>query len=178
MAWTAPKTWVAEQVLTAAELNTHLRDNLLETAPAKATTEGSYFVVSDLNQIAERKPEVARVSAGESTSSTSYVDLATTGPEVTVTTGSSAIVLIYSQLRNTVEDSGSMMSFAISGATSRSALDTTAILHRGNANQSQRFSAFDMITDLTPGSNTFTAKYRVTADTGTFGDRMIAVFAL
>ena len=28
MAWTTPKTWVADAVLTAAELNTHLRDNL------------------------------------------------------------------------------------------------------------------------------------------------------
>jgi len=29
MAWTAPRTWVAGEVLTAALLNTHLRDNLL-----------------------------------------------------------------------------------------------------------------------------------------------------
>ena len=29
MAWTAPRTWVAEEVVTAALLNTHLRDNLL-----------------------------------------------------------------------------------------------------------------------------------------------------
>lgn len=29
MAWTAPRTWVAGEVLTASLLNTHLRDNLL-----------------------------------------------------------------------------------------------------------------------------------------------------
>lgn len=29
MAWTAPRTWVALEVVTAALLNTHLRDNLL-----------------------------------------------------------------------------------------------------------------------------------------------------
>jgi hypothetical protein len=29
MAWTAPRTWVAGEVVTAALLNTHLRDNLL-----------------------------------------------------------------------------------------------------------------------------------------------------
>ncbi len=28
MAWTTPKTWVADDVLTASELNTHVRDNL------------------------------------------------------------------------------------------------------------------------------------------------------
>lgn len=29
MAWTAPRTWVVGEILTAALLNTHLRDNLL-----------------------------------------------------------------------------------------------------------------------------------------------------
>ncbi len=28
MAWTAPRTWVAGEVVTAALLNTHVRDNL------------------------------------------------------------------------------------------------------------------------------------------------------
>lgn len=31
MAWTAPRTWVTSEVVTAALLNTHLRDNLLWT---------------------------------------------------------------------------------------------------------------------------------------------------
>jgi hypothetical protein len=30
MAWTAPRTWVTGEVVTAAQMNTHLRDNLLE----------------------------------------------------------------------------------------------------------------------------------------------------
>jgi hypothetical protein len=30
MTWTSPRTWVTSEVLTAALLNTHLRDNLLE----------------------------------------------------------------------------------------------------------------------------------------------------
>ena len=33
MAWTTPRTWVVNEVLTAALLNTHVRDNLLELAP-------------------------------------------------------------------------------------------------------------------------------------------------
>jgi len=32
MAWTAPRTWVAGEVVTAALVNTHLRDNLLDLA--------------------------------------------------------------------------------------------------------------------------------------------------
>ena len=38
MAWTAPRTWVAGEVLTAALLNTHLRDNLLALRCSYATT--------------------------------------------------------------------------------------------------------------------------------------------
>lgn len=34
MAWTAPRTWVAGETVTAALLNTHLRDNLLWVARA------------------------------------------------------------------------------------------------------------------------------------------------
>jgi hypothetical protein len=38
MAWTAPATYVAGQTLTAAQLNTQLRDNLLFVATAKAVS--------------------------------------------------------------------------------------------------------------------------------------------
>lgn len=34
MAWTAPSTWVAGAILTAAQLNTQLRDNMLSGGPA------------------------------------------------------------------------------------------------------------------------------------------------
>lgn len=40
MAWTAPRTWVAAEVVTAAILNQHVRDNLLMTAPAVVTAAG------------------------------------------------------------------------------------------------------------------------------------------
>ena len=40
MAWTAPRTWVTGETVTAALLNTHVRDNLLQTATAKVTTAG------------------------------------------------------------------------------------------------------------------------------------------
>lgn len=37
MAWTAPRTWVTGEMATAALLNTHLRDDLNESGPAKVT---------------------------------------------------------------------------------------------------------------------------------------------
>jgi hypothetical protein len=52
MAWTAPRTWVSGETLTAALLNTHLRDNLLETAPAKVTTAGDLTYATGANALA------------------------------------------------------------------------------------------------------------------------------
>lgn len=48
-------TFVSNAVLTAAQLNTHLRDNLLETAPAKATAPGRFIVSTGLNSISEHR---------------------------------------------------------------------------------------------------------------------------
>ena len=52
MAWTAPRTWTTGEIVTAAHMNTHVRDNLLESAPAKATTAGDVFYATAANTIA------------------------------------------------------------------------------------------------------------------------------
>ncbi len=52
MAWTAPRTWVTAEVVTAALMNTHLRDNLLETSTAKVTTAGDLTYASGANALA------------------------------------------------------------------------------------------------------------------------------
>jgi len=52
MSWTAPRTWVTGELVTATLMNTHLRDNLLETAPAKVTTAGDIVYASAANALA------------------------------------------------------------------------------------------------------------------------------
>ena len=52
MAWTSPRTWTACEIVTATLLNTHVRDNLLETAPAKVTTKGDLVVATGANALA------------------------------------------------------------------------------------------------------------------------------
>lgn len=44
--WTAPRTWTTGEIVTASILNTHVRDNLLETAVAKVTTAGDWVTAS------------------------------------------------------------------------------------------------------------------------------------
>lgn len=51
MAWSAPRTWVTGELVTAAIGNAHWRDNQLETAPAKVTTAGDIVVASGANAI-------------------------------------------------------------------------------------------------------------------------------
>ncbi len=51
MAWTAPRTWVTSEVVTSTIMNAHVRDNLLETAPAKASAKGDLFAATAANAI-------------------------------------------------------------------------------------------------------------------------------
>jgi len=49
MAWTTPKTWASGYVVLAADLNTHLRDNLNVTAPAVMSSQGDVLYASGSN---------------------------------------------------------------------------------------------------------------------------------
>jgi hypothetical protein len=120
----------------------------------------------------------ATVATSQTTTSSSYTDLATSGPAVTVTTGTKALVIVTSDLFNSGAGNRALMGYAVSGATTTSASDTTALLNlSGTANETMRCSAASIAT-LTAGSNTFTAKYRVNTGTGTFENRSIIVINL
>ena len=95
MPWRAPRTW-DNSVLTAQQLNQQLRDNMLETGPAKVTTAGDLLVADGPNSL-DRLPigsalqqlrvntagsaaewvtgggAWAKVAAGEATSGTTVV---------------------------------------------------------------------------------------------------------
>jgi hypothetical protein len=72
------------------------------------------------------------------------------------------------------------MAFAISGATTQAASDARSLVVKSGGNQSilMQGSATYFVTGLTAGSTTFTAKYRVSAGTGTFAERTIVVIPL
>lgn len=177
MAWTTPATFVDSNVLTAAELNTFLRDNMLETMAAKATAPLRHFVTSGPNSIVEREIGRAFVAAKEMTASTSFTDLGTVGPSVTVTTGLVALTLFTITTSCTIANVASHATVAISGATTVPASDNTAIMVRNRvANNETRLSMAEMV-GLVPGSNTFTVQYKMGAGEGTFADRELTVWA-
>jgi len=123
MAWTTPKTWASGYVVLAADLNTHLRDNLNVTAPAVMTTAGDIIYASGANTPAR---------LAKSTTSTQY--LANTGTsnipawnEVALATGVSGTLPVGN------------------GGTGQTSLTTGAILI-GNSS-----SAVTMVTQTTKG---------------------------
>jgi hypothetical protein len=119
--------------------------------------------------------ETATVATEENTTSTSYTDLTTAGPAVTLTTGTKALVIVTCQIRGNVTGVNSRVSYAVSGATTIAASDANSSVQATNANM--RF-AFASLVTLTAGSNTFTMKYKVNTSAGNFGDRNIIVMNL
>jgi len=120
---------------------------------------------------------VATVNTRQSTTSGSYTDLATSGPAVTLTTGTKALIVQSAQLEN---DPGAntnvgFLAVAVSGATTIAATDDKRLSFQiSAANYSQATFAY-IITGLTAGSNTFTMKYRSQAGTPFFINRTLSV---
>lgn len=178
MTWTTVPTFTNGQVLTAAQMNI-LGANLNETAPGKATTAGGLYVGTGTNAIAERIPGTDFQTANDTTNSTSYVTTligASSGPAVTVVSGSRALVMLSSAMSNSSAGGNNLMAVAVSGASSIAANDSVALrAESGNAGDTYQMSYVYYETALTPGSNVFTASYKVTAGVGTFDDRRLVV---
>jgi hypothetical protein len=120
--------------------------------------------------------------AAQATASVTYVDLATAGPSVTITSqGSLAIVFFGAQCITATGGNGAISSVAVSGATTLTAAanDTAGNTIRGSAvSPGSEFGNF-MVLTITPGTNTYKQQYRTdhTAAAASFTNRKILVWA-
>lgn len=179
MAWTTPRTWVTGEVVTASLMNTHVRDNFNETGAAKITGGSQLLVGTAANSLAARTFGTDAVTTGQTSTSTSYTDLATVGPEVTVTTGTQALVTFDVFTSNNTSGGRTFAALAISGATTASAAtDLAAIYEASAASDAAVVGRTFLYTGLTAGSNTFTLKYQVSTGTGTWQYRRLTVMPL
>lgn len=207
MAWSTPMTFSAGAVLTAAQLNTHLRDNLNETAAATAAAAGdfvyadashsmgsklshpgtSYFLVSAAsNAYAARQPvediNMTDGTQGGVPTSTSYSatdSLGKTFPTVTVTTGTLAIVMISCfRMYNDTAGARTQLSFSVSGATTTAASDTNGAILLSTAATDQTGVSAVRLATLTAGSNAFQFEARVSSGTGSIDRPRILVIPL
>lgn len=178
MAWVATPTFISGNVLTAAQLNI-LTGDINETAVAKASAAGQYFVATAANVLVARTAAFNLYSGGgtDTTNSTSYTGL-TGGAAVTVTTGATCIVFHGASLGNDTAGARSWETFAVTGATTISPTDQRGIaVDCSGANRVVKCGAAYTQTGLTPGSNTFTQNFRVTSGIGAFVLRDIGVMS-
>jgi len=121
----------------------------------------------------------ATVYTNQTTTSLTPTDLSTVGPSVTMTTGTTVVVFITAFCTNNAAGFGNaaLMSIQVSGATTIAApAGTNSLLYEAaSSSDGVEFTTATYITGLTPGSNTFTAKYSVTAGTGSWSSRTIIV---
>lgn len=123
------------------------------------------------------RPQAATVATVQTTTSTSFTDLATSGPAVTIETGTAAEVTLYTQCSVDTATQFVVMGFAVSGASTVAAADNRSIGKSDTGNVLKAGATF-LVEGLTPGSNTFTCKYRVTGGTGSYNDRRITAKAV
>jgi hypothetical protein len=184
MAWIAPMTAIAGGVVAAGDFNTYVRDNLNVTEAALASNPGGFFVTTGLHGIAERVFSTDFIDVLETRASSTYGNLATVGPTVSVTTGTKALVVQGARIGDNtaaVGNPSNKMSWAISGATTRAASDDWAagIVNVGNGNGPVIYtSRWYLATALTAGSNTFTAQYACSSGTASFDHRSLHVLPL
>lgn len=154
MGWTPPRTYVTGEIETASIFNTHQRDNLTALQAQSAV-----------------------VAAAETSTSTSYANLATVGPALTLVTGTQVLLTVGAEMAASAAASV-YMSAAVSGASTLAAADPSAVVANSSSvfNVSQQ-SYQSLFTGLTAGTNTFTAKYKVSGNTGTWINRNLVVEA-
>jgi hypothetical protein len=116
------------------------------------------------------------VSAYEGTSSGSFTNLTTTGPTVTMTTGTKVLISVACEMNIDASNRSGFMSFDISGATTQTAIERYCISAYVPGQIYWQAGATYLVTGLTAGSNTFTAKYKTNgAGIVYFTDRTITV---
>ena len=180
MAWTAPMTAVAGTVFTAAQWNATVRNNLNACAPAIATTGARWLVSNGFNSLVERQPDVEYIGTTESTTSSSYGDLATLGPIVTMTTSTKVLVTIGGHINSNTAQSGGKIGVDVSGATSLAASDANCFFATAPLSLAPYKGTWTTLFDehMVAGDNIFTLKYRA-VDGGTcyFSNRLLVIMS-
>jgi hypothetical protein len=125
--------------------------------------------------------QYAEVTTSQSVTNTSYVDLGTVGPSVTVTVPASGKVFITFGANMLVGTSGnsSRMTYSMSGANTIAASDGVALRAITSTTVSGSSYVQGIISGLTPGVTTITMKYRSgPAGSATWADRTLTVIPI
>jgi hypothetical protein len=135
-------------------------------------TERDDAIAAALAMLLANAADFHAVATSQNTTSTSYTDLGTVGPQVTLTSEGTRAIAFWALTQFTTSGSAASAP-AVSGATTIAASDAQGVVGSDGGRNAIGWSWFT----ITPGSNTYTLKYRVSGGTGTFLDRRMLVFA-
>ncbi len=175
------KATAAEGTATSLSRSDHKHD-ISTAAPglplmSDAAAEGSAASLARSDHKHGRNIASDSVFDGEARTLTTYGDLATAGPSVSITTGESALVHLSANLGGTV-GSLPIAAVKVSGATTRAASEDEAIaIYVASASAGVSLGRTIRITGLTPGINTFTLVYRSAVGSSQFAHRHLVVEA-
>lgn len=144
-----------------------------------AYTAGSLLTAQLLNSILSANSVQNFIGTNQTTSTTSYTDLSTVGPSVTINSQGGTALVFWSagMFSGDATVRGGYCDFAISGATTRAASDSSAlIVTASNSGAGFRNMQFTWVA-VNPGSNTFTLKYKSLSGSFAFQNRLLFVFA-
>lgn len=141
-------------------------------AQVAVDAKGRITSASNVGIAAALVPAGAAVATNESTASTTYTDLATPGPAVTVTVGSSGILLVGFACEQ-FNGPTPVTSVALSGANTVAAADGFG----QSISADIRTGRTHLFTGLSAGSTTVTMKYRTTGGTSNWKDREVWAIA-
>lgn len=197
---------VTGETVTAALMNSAIRDNFLETSAATVTTAGDIAFADAANSMGSRfalgaanshlvstgSAPVWRVIATDVDSGTESNDTAVNGTgyfslgvsqwgfatqiQVSLTTGTLALVLFKAKLLNDTAGDLTFLSYQVTGATTVAANDAHGVHYESGAALDQaNFGGFDLRTGLTAGANTFFLAGRGNGGVASIGSPEIAV---
>ncbi len=146
MAWTTPKTWAVDELVTASALNTHMRDNL-NALKAPPTAHYEVDEASDYT-----------------TNSTSFVDVDATHLALTITT-SGGDVLVHFHANPSI-GAPAFLHFDVDVDGARVGGDD-GIVRYSTPSYNVPVSFTRLITGLAAGEHVFTLQWKVNSGTAT-----------
>ena len=145
MAWTNPATWTPGQVISATDLNTHLRDNLV-------------YLLSRPTSVVKRDN-----NANYTTTSTSFVDVDGTNLKITLTLSGSAVLLGF-----TVMATNNAMFDILIDSTRYASGGVDGLMASPDASLTKSpVSASILITGLSAAAHTFKLQWKASTATAT-----------
>lgn len=118
--------------------------------------------------------QFAQVITAESTTSTTATDLATDGPSVTVTVGSSGRALVYAGAGVGLDATGATAVVQLNRDSGAETVNFVTFVHNLGGSGTVSEARGRLFTGLSAGSHTFKLRYFTTANTATFSARWIA----